>query len=261
MRVGFAQFRPIFGEVEANIERSAAFAGSLDCDLIVLPELCTTGYNFSSREEAEQLAEAAPDGAACTAWRDVARQTGRCIVAGLAEKCEDGIFNSSVLVEPDGTIHVYRKVHLFNREKKWFKPGDGFAVHDIGGVRVGMMICFDWIFPESARTLALMGADIICHPVNLVLPWCQMAMVTRCVENRVFAVTANRYGTEDRHGHSLTFTGSSQITAPDGSVLAQAGDGTDCTLAVDIDPSEARKKTINDYNDLLADRRPECYKL
>jgi len=71
-------------------------------------------------------------------------------------------------------------------------------------MRVGMMVCFDWAFPEVARALALKGADLIGHPANLVLTYCQQAMVTRCIENLVFAVTANRYGTEERPHGELT---------------------------------------------------------
>ena len=90
-----------------------------------------------------------------------------------------------------------------------------------------MMICFDWIFPETARLLALAGADVIAHPSNLVLDWCQTAMVTRCLENNIFSVTANRYGTEKRTGTSLTFTGGSRICAPRGQVLADAAESGD----------------------------------
>jgi len=94
------------------------------------------------------------------------------------------------------------------------------------------MICFDWIFPEAMRTLALMGAQIVLHPANLVLPYCQDAMVTRCIENRVFEITANRIGVE----RGLKFTGASQITAPGGIVLHRATKTKEEALAVDIDP-------------------------
>ncbi|MFO0767873.1 MAG: nitrilase-related carbon-nitrogen hydrolase [Nitrospiraceae bacterium] len=92
-------------------------------------------------------------------------------------------------------LGCYRKTHLFFEETLFFDPGDsGFQVWDVGGAKVGVMICFDWFYPESARTLALMGADIIAHPSNLVLPHCPDSMVTRCLENRVFSITANRIG-------------------------------------------------------------------
>ncbi|MBE9531820.1 MAG: acyltransferase, partial [Proteobacteria bacterium] len=137
-----------------------------------------------------------------------------------------------------------------------------FEVHDIGKAKVGMMICFDWLFPEAARTLALKGADIICHPSNLVLPHCPQAMITRCLENRVFAVTANRVGSEARVGKErLTFIGKSQIVSPDGKVLVRASSTRTAARVVEIDPKVARKKDINPKNDVLDDRRRALYNL
>jgi len=121
------------------------------------------------------------------------------------------------------------------------------------------MICFDWIFPEAARVLALKGAEVICHPANLVLPWCQRAMVTRSIENRVFIVTANRIGGEKREGRELKFTGGSQITSPVGELLCQASEEGEEVGVVDIDPSIAKDKAITEENDLFSDRRPELY--
>ena len=106
-----------------------------------------------------------------------------------------------MLLGPRGLLQTYRKVHLFNQEKRWFDPGDlPFQVERVRGVRVGMMICFDWVFPEASRALALQGADLVAHPSNLVLDYCQRVMPARCIENGVFAVTANRFG-EDRRPH------------------------------------------------------------
>jgi len=129
----------------------------------------------------------------------------------------------------------------------------------VGDVKIGMMICFDWIFPETCRILALKGADIIAHPANLVLPWAQQAMVTRCIENHVFAVTANRIGTEQRGDDNFIFTGQSRITGCRGEILASVGDNETCVKTVEIDPSVARDKSVNPYNDLLKDRRSQFY--
>ena len=168
-----------------------------------------------------------------------------------------------MLVGPGGFISVYRKAHLYSNEKRLFTPGNTpFEVHDIGKARVGMMICFDWLFPEAARTLALKGADIICHPSNLVLPHCPQAMITRCLENRVFAVTANRVGSEARVGKErLRFIGKSQIVSPSGEVLIRASGTRPAVSVVEIDPKEARKKNINPKNDVLGDRREKLYSL
>jgi predicted amidohydrolase len=158
-------------------------------------------------------------------------------------------------------VASYRKVHLFFEEKLWFEPGDGeFPVFDIGPCRVGIMVCFDWFFPESMRTLSLKGAQVVCHPANLVLPYCQTAMVTRCLENRVFAVTANRTGTEDRGGKSLHYTGKSQITDTAGNILSRAGEDEECAGVFDIDPAKALDKQLNVHNNLFGDRRPSFYR-
>ena len=124
------------------------------------------------------------------------------------------------------------------------------------------MICFDWRFPETARTLALAGADLIAHPSNLVLPHCPQAMVTRCLENRVFAITADRTGVEERvHGHPLHFIGQSQVVDPDGNVLYRASKNDEEVRVVEIDINKARDKSINSKNDLFEDRRHDLYSL
>jgi len=174
----------------------------------------------------------------------------------------DSLFNSAVLVLPDGSCHLYRKTHLFDREKFIFEPGNtGFKVIEFMGVHLGIMICFDWIFPEAARTLALDGADIIVHPSNLVLPFCPQAMITRCIENRVFAITCNRSGREERKGLSLEYIGNSRIISPDGEILACAGNELHSIQIVDIDPYTSRNKHVTEHNSLIADRCTEFYNL
>ena len=262
MRIGFLQYQPEFGEVESNLGRVEALIDKTSTvDLLVLPELFNTGYVFTSREEANGLAEEVPSGTTTGRLCALAKRKNTHLVAGIAEKDGDCVYNSAVLISPEGFVGTYRKIHLFSEEKLWFSPGNkAFEVWDIGSCRLGIMICFDWFFPESMRILALKGADIICHPANLVLPFCQNSMATRCLENRVFAVTANRTGVEDRGGgKSLGFTGMSQITGPDGTILMRAQEKTEQISIVEIDFRKARDKHLNPFNDLLADRRPEFY--
>ena len=158
---------------------------------------------------------------------------------------------------------MYRKAHLFYEETIVFSPGDtGFQVWDIGVAKVGLLICFDWIYPEAARTLTLLGAEILCHPSNLVLPHCPDAMVTRCLENRVFSITANRIGFDQRGDKErLTFIGNSEIVSPRGRILYRASGDREDLAIIDIDPAEARNKALNHYNDLVRDRRPDLYRL
>jgi predicted amidohydrolase len=183
------------------------------------------------------------------------------IVAGLPERSGSRYFNSAIIVGSTGFIGCYRKTHLFFEETVFFTSGDtGFQVWDIGAAKLGVMVCFDWFYPEAARTLALKGAEVIAHPSNLVLPHCPEAMVTRCLENRVFSVTANRTGSEARGGKPpLTFIGQSEIVTPRGQVLHRAGREQDELTVVEIEPAEARSKRLNEYNDLLKDRRSSYY--
>ncbi|WKZ33642.1 MAG: nitrilase-related carbon-nitrogen hydrolase [Thermodesulfobacteriota bacterium] len=263
MRVAFIQTSPVFGDIASNVEKVVKRIARLDAELVVLPELFSTGYQFRSRKELLELAEEVPGGYAVRRLADAAKSKGAYVVAGLAERSGKKAYNSAVLVGPRGHIGTYRKAHLFWDEKKMFTKGDTpFAVYRAGKARVGMMVCFDWIFPEAARTLALMGADIICHPSNLVLPYCPEAMITRSIENRVFTITANRVGAEERvEGKSLRFIGSSQITSPAGEVLARAGGRKEEAGVVEINPFEARRKRITPVNDLFGDRRKDLFKL
>ena len=263
MKAAIFQFHPIFGDIEENLKKIERAAQSADFDLLVLPELCTTGYQFSSHEEVRRLSEPVPGGKTTDQLEALARRENAFIIAGLAEKDGPSIFNSAVLVGPKGYVGKYRKIHLFDEEKLFFRKGDlGFPVFDTGLAKIGLMICFDWIFPEAARTLALNGADLICHPANLVLPYCQDAMITRAIENRVFTLTANRIGTEKRGGKPpLVFTGMSQIVSPKGERLLQFSKTEENLRAVELEPSEARDKWITPRNNLFEDRRSKFYSI
>ena len=185
------------------------------------------------------------------------------MTAGIAEQDENRVYNSAVVIGPNGYLGKYRKIHLFGTEKNCFDQGNlPLKVFDIGSARVGVMICFDWRFPETARTLALSGADLIAHPSNLVLPHCPQAIITRCLENRVFAATANRVGTEERiPGNPLNFIGQSQVVDPDGNILCRASETKEETKVVEIDIGKSRNKSINSGDNLFADRRPDLYRL
>ena len=261
MKIGIFQFCPRFGDIEYNLNRIKNVLIHTDADLMVLPELCTTGYQFISKEEALDLSEVIPDGVSIKKLTILCRKKKMYLVAGVNERDGNGCYNASVLLGPKGYIGKYRKMHLFDEEKLWFQPGtDQFHVWDLGIVRVGMMICFDWIFPESARSLALAGADLICHPSNLVLPFCPDAMVTRSIENKVFAATANRIGKEARGDKApLQFIGRSQVTDPKGKRLLQFSSEEEGVKTVIIDPILARDKHVTARNDLWEDRRVGQY--
>ncbi len=260
MKIGFIQFEVLFGEKNHNLGTVSRLIEKEKADLWVLPELFNCGYIFNSQNELANLAEEIPDGETTRFLIALAKEFDTAIVAGIAEQHEGSFFNSAILVDANGFQGKYRKIHLFDEEKFWFTPGDlPFQVWDVGTAKIGVMICFDWIFPEAARTLALRGAEIICHPSNLVLPYCQNAMITRCLDNRVFAITANRIGTEERGGKKLTFTGASQIVGTKGEVLYRATKDREEIAVVEIDPNLAHDKMVTPNNHIFNDRRPEMY--
>ncbi len=260
-RVAFVQGKPQFGKAATNLEAGLALAATVTADLVVIPELWASGYVFSSHAELAALAEDAAMGVTARAIKAAARREKRHYVIGFAERHRGKFYNSSMLVGPAGLKAVYRKVHLFEREQEWFAPGNiRFAVHRVGPACVGMLICFDWRFPEAARSLALLGADVIAHPSNLVYRNAQRIMVARSFENRVATVTANRTGTETRPGGHVPFTGQSQILDQTGNVLVRAGKAEAVAKAADIDLAACRDKAMSPLTHLWTSRRPEFYR-
>ncbi|GBD99817.1 (R)-stereoselective amidase [bacterium BMS3Abin07] len=262
MKAGFFQFNPVFGNIEANTEHVVNRLHDEKFDLMVLPELFNTGYQFITHDEVAGLSEDIPGGFTTSALAGLSRSKSCYIVAGLAEKAPGKYFNSAVITGPDGFIGSYRKTHLFFEEKLWFSPGDtGFHVWDTDIGKIGVMICFDWFFPESARVLGLMGAEVIAHPSNLVMPHCPNGMPLRCLENSVYAITANRTGAENRHqdNRGFNYIGASQITGTGGEILYRASEEEEEIKVIGIDPSTARNKDLNRFNNIFRDRRPRLY--
>ncbi|MFI5370425.1 MAG: nitrilase-related carbon-nitrogen hydrolase [Candidatus Eisenbacteria bacterium] len=260
-RVVFVQGRPHFGEPAGNLERALALAADTPADLVVLPELWASGYVFSTHAEVAALAEDATRGPTARALTAAARRERRHYIGGFAERHRGRFYNSAMLVGSSGVRTVYRKLHLFEREQEWFEPGDlPLSVTRVGPARVGILICFDWRFPEAARVLALAGADVIAHPSNLVFPDAQRIMLGRAFENRVYVVTANRTGVDDRPGGRVRFTGRSQVADPDGRVLARAGAAETCARGADCDLARSRDKSLTALTHLFTSRRPEHYR-
>ena len=260
MKLAYLQFHPEFGAPKQNLHKIEDSLNGLEADIIVLPELAFTGYYFEDREELSELAEDVSDSPTLIGLTKLCQDNGFHLVTGFAERDGEKLYNSALVVGPSGLLHQYRKLHLFNTEKEYFDPGDTpLSTIEICGATVGVMICFDWVFPEVARTLALLGADILCHPSNLVLTYCQQAMRTRSLENSVYTITANRIGKEKRPRGELTFTGQSQIVGPQGDVIKSSGSDEEAVVICEIDVSAAQNKRITENNDLFLDRRPEFY--
>jgi predicted amidohydrolase len=258
---------PRLGQLDENLDTildrlsQGAAAGA---HLAVFPECALSGYGFSSREEG--FAHAVPlDGPEVGKVTALAAKTGCACAFGLLERDGDRLFNACVLVGPRGVVGSYRKVHLpYLGIDMFVDPGDRpFAVYDVGGLRVGMHICYDGSFPETARVLTLLGADLLILPTN----WpthsecaAEHMIATRAMENNVYVMAVNRVGVES----GFRFIGSSSIADPAGKTLARAGaDGEEVILA-EIDPRLARNKHLvrvpgRHEIDRIADRRPAFY--
>jgi predicted amidohydrolase len=232
--------------------------------LVIFPECALTGYCYRSLDEALPHAQPLP-GPASDALAADCRRLGVFAIVGMLERGEQGeVFNACMLVGPDGFIASYRKVHLpYLGIDRFVTPGDRpFAVHDLGGLKVGINICYDGSFPETARVLTLLGADLIALPTN----WPTGAKTTiflteaRALENHVYYAAVNRVGEEG----GFRFIGQSRVIDPVGAVLAQAGSDREEIIVAEIDPAKARAKrevkVPGEHEvDRVGHRRPEMY--
>jgi predicted amidohydrolase len=272
LRVASIQIEPSIADKPANLSKIAdrvAEAADHGAQLSVLPELANTGYVFESREEAFGLAEPVPGGESAEVLASLAASLGMHLVIGLAERCDDKLFNTSVLFGPDGYIGKFRKVHLWGDENLVFEPGDlGFPIFYTPLGRIGTFICYDGWFPESYRSCTLAGADIICIPTNWVpIPGQDLqreAMATvlymaSAHSNSVVVVAADRVGIE----RGQPFIGQSVIVSHTGWPLAGPASATEeQILYADVDLTAARRdRNWNAFNNPLRDRRPEVYEI
>ena len=262
LTLAVVQFSPRFGEKEKNLSRMQELVKDVIADIIVFPELCTTGYFFISREEVARVAETA-SGPSSVFFRDMAQKKNAVVVAGFAERLQKKIYNACLIWVPEvKRPYVYRKTHLFYKEKYCFDPGNTgfFVVRDKKrNIAIGPMICYDWRFPEAARVLTLLGADLIVCPSNLITEAWRLVMPARAIENHIYLAVANRSGWEKRKAEELRFKGNSAIYDYTGRQLKLAGKKKDEVLLAEIDPAKTRDKSFNPINHILTDRQPQHY--
>ena len=256
MKISLVQFAPKLGDTEKNISQISDLIKPLESELFVLPELANSGYNFKDKISALEASETVDRSVFLDELTQLAKSKGTHIVTGFCEQKNNQLYNSSVLLGPEGIIGLYRKLHLFLNEKDIFSPGNlGLPVFETELGKIGMLVCFDWMFPEAWRKLCLEGAQIVAHPSNLVLPYCQSVIPSYSLINRCFIATANRIGTEGE----LTFTGQSVLTNPLGETILSGETDKSQVLNAEIDLSLADNKFITEKNDAFADRRIDVY--
>jgi 5-aminopentanamidase len=266
--VACCQIAPRIGEPERNralATRAVAGAAEGGAQVVVLPELCQSGYVFRDPAEARALAEPA-DGPTLAGWAELAREHGIVIVGGFCELDPEGVLrNSSALVDGGGVRAVYRKVHLWDREPLVFTPGDEPPpVLETAFGRIGIMVCYDLEFPEWVRLPSFDGVQLLVAPANWpavpVAPGALPGEVVRaqanaCV-NRIFVAVCDRHGRE----RGVEWVGGSVICDPDARLLAgPPPGGGEALLLADCELASADDKRVSERNDVLADRRPELY--
>jgi N-carbamoylputrescine amidase len=268
--VACLQMRPTFGDVAANVADSLRMidqAAERGADLVVLPELCNSGYVFASRGEAFALAEEIPSGPTVKAWAERAARHRLYLVAGICERAGGNLYNSAVVLGPEGYLGTFRKVHLWNEETLYFEPGDlGFPVFHTPIGRIGVAICYDGWFPETYRLCALQGADIVCVPTNWVpIPgqaagrqaMANILAMGAAHSNSMCIACADRVGVE----RGQPFEGQSLIVGYTGwPVAGPASRDSEEIVFAEIDLREARRKrNWNAFNQVLRDRRTDVY--
>jgi predicted amidohydrolase len=264
MDCSFKNTQANLGDLRSKLRQAA----DMGARLVLFPECILTGYGFDTKESAWPVAQTIP-GPATEAMQGDCQKLGVWAAFGLLEKDEatGRIFNACALTGPAGQLFSYRKLHLpFLGIDRFATPGDRpLAVHDLGGLRVGMTICYDGSFPEASRVLGLQGADLILLPTN----WATAGMcaaqylsAARALENRVYYMAVNRIGDEE----GFHYIGESRIHNVNGDLMAHAGHDRPAILIAEIDADKSRQKKIvnipGKYEiDRIRDRRPEMYGL
>jgi len=256
MKIGYVQYSPIVGEKDKNLEIIKRLLQNVSGDLFVLPEMGLTSYPKLTKESLLKHAEKL-DGYLVTELTKIAKDKNACIIVGMPEVDDDKIYNTTVVVGPNGLIASHQKSHLFMEEKGSFTPGKTKpSIFEWQGNKIGLGVCYDYMFPEFWRKMALDGARLFCNTANFISNYGLPIMRTRSIENGVFSITTNRTGVDGKE----VFTGGSEIIDNRGNLLAKASNSDEEVMVVEVDLSEADDKTWNKINNLMDDRREELYK-
>jgi predicted amidohydrolase len=255
MKVGFIQYAPVTGDKEKNLEKIKTLIKGEKADIFVLPEMGMTGYPTGTREELVSNAETM-DGPLVKSLIQIAKENDTCLVVGMPEIVDDKIFNTTVAVNKDGLLAKYQKAHLFMEEKNCLDSGTTQPViFKLQGFKIALGICYDYMFPEFWRKLALAQADLFCNTANFVFDYGFRVMQVRSIENGVFSITVNRVGEED----GILYRGGSEIVDNRGNILVKANETEEKAYTKEVDLNLSKDKQWNRLNNLFADRREDIY--
>ncbi|QZE13713.1 5-formyltetrahydrofolate cyclo-ligase [Halosquirtibacter laminarini] len=260
LKIAMVQFSPILGENRTNYNRIVSILNNMkeEADVILFPELSNSGYHFENIEQAEASAEEVDNSLLVEFLIDYAKKKDSAIGIGFCQKENTKRYNSALWITPNGVEHTYRKLHLFNTENKYFTQGKTIApTFTWKNVRIGLMICYDWTFPEMWQLMAKEEVDVICHICNLVMPHAQEMVKTYAFSNHYYIAQVNRVGAE----RDLSFTGLSSIISPSAELICKASVQKEEILYGEIDTTISRNKQLNSFNHKSRDARKDIYHL
>jgi 5-aminopentanamidase len=267
--VAGVQMDVMIGDTDTNVDNMERWLNderTKAAQLVVFPECAVSGYCFESKAEGMFVAESIP-GPSTDRLTQLAKQHGKFLAFGMLEKSGDDLFNSCVLLGPNGISGVYRKIHLpFLGVDRFTTPGSNpNQVYEVAGMRVGMHICYDGSFPEFTRVLALQGADLVILPTNWppgADTFAEYIPNARALENHIYFMSVNRVGEE----RGFKFIGTSKFCLPTGRAPSFGGTDEECVISGTVQPHITRNKRLvrvpgKHLIDRFADRRPEHYGL
>jgi predicted amidohydrolase len=272
VRVACCQFAPTVGDKQRNLQQCVSLierAAQGGAQVVVLPELASSGYVFETRAEAHALADAFDGGETIALWSGLARELKLHLVGGFCEDASGLLYNAAAVIGPGGPLGQFRKVHLWGDENLFFSPGNlGFPVFATPLGTLGAAICYDGWFPETYRTMALAGAELVCVPTNWVpIPGQDPAReamangltMAAAHSNSICIAAADRVGTE----RGQPFIGQSLIVSHTGWPVGGPASPTDEAIVfADLDLAAAKRaRCWNNFNHPLRDRRTDAYRL
>lgn len=292
IKLSIVQFEPKYKDLSHNLNRIKQIIlnndqinndNSFNSDIIIFPEMSLSGYFFDDREELKRYA--VDKLFLEREFQTLATNLNKVIILGFAEieyldvdlegdlAKNYKLYNSSILISPNPKeTKVYRKSHLFYKENIIFDKShfndtntndeqNGLTLNYIKhlDLSIGSLICYDWRFPEISRKYALLGADLLVCPANLVTKLWKTSLPARALDNRVFFAVSNRIGTETLKDEQLYFTGCSGFYDTEGNLIGQLSEKEENILNIEFDHIESKNKKINSFNDIFDDRRPDLY--
>lgn len=262
--VALAQLDVVLGDKETNVERAIRYiaeAADEGAEIVCLPECFSTGFGYKDpakiREELGKQAEPIP-GPTIQRLQQVCKDSHVGTVGSMVEAVQGKLYNTAFVIGSGGElISTYRKVHLFQIEPQVVQRGSGWKTFEMGFGKAGAMICYDAIFPEAARTLALAGAEVIFHPsawMDPFLPQWRVATNARALENQAWMISVNRVGKDEL----FTYFGRSRVIDPYGNQVLECGNGDELAVVkIVLD----RVKEFRGFLNFIGDRQPEAYRL